>query len=121
MLCIIRGRSSAGSGCLLNDFGDSSFDDTVSDRDTLSDCSVRYFCESASTDYPVEESPATPSNPEATNMAEGSGIVVDEEIPPIDDEFAIKSQSSIDNRSLMLSTCNNESVLASSTLSGKLS
>jgi len=117
MLCIIRGRSSAVSGCLLNDFGESSFDDTVSDRDTLSDCSVRYFCESASSDYPVEESPPTPSNPEATNMAEGSRITVDEEVPPTEDEFAIKSQSSIDNTSLMLSTCNNESVLASSTLS----
>ena len=70
MLRIIRGRSSTGSGCVLSDFGASSFDDTVSDRDTLSDCSVRYFCESASVSLENVTQPCavTSSNSSRKNM-----------------------------------------------------
>ena len=107
MLCIIRGRSSAGSGCILSDFGDSSLDDTVSDRDTLSDCSVRYFCESASSEYPDKESRPTSSISNATNMADSHEIPTEDEIVQSSDKFAESSQRSIDN-SLMASSIIND-------------
>lgn len=79
MLRIIRGRSSVGSGCFLSD----SIDDTISDRDTISDCSVRYFCETGSVsidniDNITNRSSITSCNSSENNMEEGATGFSDE-------------------------------------------
>ena len=45
MLRIIRASSMGGAGCLINDFGSSSIDESIEDQETEFDCSVRYLCE----------------------------------------------------------------------------
>lgn len=105
MLRIIRGRSSAGSGCVLSDFGGSSFDETISDRDTISDCSVRYFCESttenSNTDF-------TPSTTEATNMAAAEELEL-EGVHPIVDKEGAELRPSIEN-SMLAASLDGESI-----------
>ena len=119
MLCIIRSRSSVGSGCVLSDLGESSLDDTASDRDTVSDCSVRYFCESALSDYPAKESHPTSSISEATNMAEGNEIYSQEDIDPYEDGKTADFQPSIENSILVTSESHNDSVIVNSLSTGE--
>ena len=119
MLCIIRSRSSVGSGCVLSDFGESSLDDTASDRDTVSDCSVRYFCESALSDYPAKESHPTSSISEATNMAERNEVYSQEEIDPYEDAKTTDFPPSIENSIFGASESHQDSIIVDSLSSGE--
>lgn len=109
MLRIIRGRSSAGSGCVLSDFGESSFDDTVSDRDTLSDCSVRYFCESP-TGCVAQETSITSSSTGITNMEKVREAKPDDIIPICGEDGDNGVQPNFEN-SLMTTSIDNESIV----------
>ena len=90
MLRIIRGRSSVGSGCFLSD----SIDDTISDRDTISDCSVRYFNETGSVSIDNIDSTQNRSSIASCNSLQSN---MDEGDTGFSNEIQIHLQSSCEN------------------------
>ena len=90
MLRIIRGRSSVGSGCFLSD----SIDDTISDRDTISDCSVRYFSETGSVSIDNIDSIPKRSSVTSCNSLQN---IMDEEATGLPDEIQIHLEKSCEN------------------------